>query len=120
MYGRAEAIVNDGATSIPKGRVEHTPDGPIVLNEGGQTAWERGWGVYSHVGYLARVVLRVTSSEPPVVYVYANGSLVLRRVPDWIANRCKGTTPDQDHASFKQAVLGGVERVIIGVDHREE
>jgi hypothetical protein len=115
-------IVTDGhvrTASIPKGRVEHTPDGPVVLSEGGQSAWERGWGVYSHVGYLARVVLRVTSSEPPVVYVFANGSLVLRRIPDWIANRGKGTNPQQDHADFKHAVLAAVQRVIIGVAEQE-
>ena len=44
------------------------PTGPLVLSEGGETAWERGWGVYSHVGYLARVVLRVTATEPPIVF----------------------------------------------------
>jgi hypothetical protein len=109
-------IVTDAhvrTASIPKGRVERTPEGPRVLQQTGQTAWERGWGVYSHVGYLARVVLRVTSTEPPVVHAYANGVLVLRRVPDWITNRGKGTKPDKDHAVFRQAVMEAVKKIVI-------
>jgi len=107
-------IVTDGnvrTASIPKGRVDHTPDGPRVLHETAQTAWQRGWGVYSHVGYLARVVLTVTSTEPPVVHVYANGVLVLRRVPDWIANRGNGSNADH-HAAFRHAVMDAVTQVI--------
>ena len=109
-------IVTDAhvrTASIPKGRVERTPDGPRVIQETGQTAWERGWGVYSHVGYLARVVLRVTATEPPVVHVYANGALVLSRVPDWITNRGRGTKPEADHAAFRNAVMNGVRKVVI-------
>jgi hypothetical protein len=112
---RGVHIVTDAhvrTASIPRGRVEHTPDGPLVLQESGHTAWERGWGVYSHVGYLARVVLRVTATEPPVVHVYANGMLVLRRVPDWIRNRGKGTDPKQDHAVFRGAVMSAVKEVV--------
>lgn len=115
-------IVTDAnvrTASIPKGRVEHTPEGPRVLQEASHTAWQRGWGVYSHVGYLARVVLRVTATEPPVVHVYANGALVLQRVPDWIANRGRGTTPNHDHAMFRRAVMDAVTQVIIGVDEEE-
>lgn len=109
-------IVTDAhvrTASIPAGRVEYTPDGPKVFQEQGVTAWERGWGVYSHVGYLARVILRVMSSEPPVVHVYANGILVLRRVPDWIANRGKGTNPQDDRATFRRAVMDGVRRIVL-------
>ena len=69
--------------------------------------------MYSHVGYLARVVLRVMSSEPPVVHVYANGILVLRRVPDWIANRGKGTNAKDDRASFRRAVMDGVRKIVL-------
>jgi hypothetical protein len=115
-------IVTDAhvrTASIPKGRVEQTPDGPRILHEAGQTAWERGWGVYSHVGYLARVVLRATSTEPPVVYVYANGALVLGRIPDWIANRGRGVDPKKDHANFRRAVMDAVKRTVIGVDDEE-
>jgi hypothetical protein len=104
-------IVTDAhirTAAIPKGRVEHTPTGPIVLNEGSTTAWERGWGVYSQVGYLARVILRVTATEPPVVHVIVNGMLVLRRVPDWITNRGKGGDQGRDHASFNAAVLESI------------
>ncbi len=109
-------IVTDAhvrTASIPAGRVEHTPDGPRVFQEQATTAWERGWGVYSHVGYLARVVLRVMSSEPPMVHVYANGILVLRRVPDWIANRGKGTKPGDDRANFRRAVMDGVRKIVL-------
>ena len=109
-------IVTDAhvrTASIPAGRVEYTPEGPKVFQEQGATAWERGWGVYSHVGYLARVVLRVMSSEPPVVHVYANGILVLRRVPDWIANRGQGTNAKDDRASFRRAVMDGVRKIVL-------
>jgi hypothetical protein len=109
-------IVTDAhvrTATIPKGRVEHTPSGPLILQEAGHTAWERGWGVYSHVGYLARVVLRVTSTEPPIVHVYANGVLVLRRVPDWITNRGKGATSEAGHALFREAVMAAVRQVVI-------
>jgi hypothetical protein len=113
---RGVYIVTDAhvrTASIPKGRVEHTPDGPVVLREGGASAWERGWGAYSHVGYLARVVLKVTSTEPPIVHVFANGMLVLSRVPDWITNRGKGTDPARDHATFRAAVMDAVKQVVI-------
>ncbi len=104
-------IVTDAhirTAQIPKGRVEHTPSGPLVLNEGAEVAWERGWGVFSHTGYLARVILRVTATEPPVVHVVTNGSLVLRRVPDWIANRGKGGDVERDRANFRRAVLDSI------------
>lgn len=112
-------IVTDGnirAASVPKGRVEHTPDGPILLSEGGHTAWERGWGAYSQVGYLARVVLRVTATEPPVVHMFVNGALTISRVPDWIANRDRGTDPALDHATFRRAMLDAVKRAVIVED----
>jgi hypothetical protein len=115
-------IVTDAhvrTATIPRGRVERTAEGPRILHQAGQTAWERGWGVYSHVGYLARVVLRVTSTEPPVVYVYANGALVLGRIPDWIANRGKGIDPQKDHAHFRKAVMDAVKGIAIGVDSDE-
>ena len=102
--------------NIPKGRVEHTPDGPKVFQEQASTAWERGWGVYSHVGYLARVVVRVTATEPPVVHVYANGILVLRRVPDWIANRGKGGNLQAERVAFRQTVMDAVKQVVIDRD----
>ena len=109
-------IVTDAhirTAQIPKGRVEHTPTGPIVLNEGAEVAWERGWGVFSQVGYLARVILRVTATEPPVVHVLVNGTLVLRRVPDWIANRGKNGNPAADRAAFRQAVLDSIRKYVI-------
>lgn len=107
---------NIRATQVPKGRVVHTASGPVVQNEGSHTAWARGWGVYSHLGYLARVVLRVTATEPPIVHVYINGNPVLSRVPDWIANRGKGTDEARDHADFKRAVLDAVRTSVIAKD----
>jgi hypothetical protein len=115
-------IVTDAhvrTASIPAGRVEYTPEGPKVFQEHADTAWERGWGVYSHVGYLARVVLRVMSSEPPVVHVYANGILVLRRVPDWIANRGQGANQQEDRAAFRRAVMDGVRKIVL-VPNRDD
>jgi hypothetical protein len=115
-HHRDVQVVTDAnirSTSIPKGRVEHTPEGPVVLSEGSHVAWARGWGVYSHVGYLARVILRVTATEPPVVHLYINGALVLSRVPDWISNRGKGTDEKQDHANFKRALIEAVQESTI-------
>lgn len=120
---RGVQIVTDAhirTAQIPKGRVEHTPTGPIVLNEGAEVAWERGWGVYSQVGYLARVIMRVTATEPPVVHAVANGVLVLRRVPDWIANRGKGGNPQADRAAFRQAILDAIRKQIVGPHNGEE
>ena len=116
---RGVHIVTDGnirASSIPKGRVDHTPDGPIVLSEGGISAWDRGWGVYSHAGYLERVVLRVTAQEPPVVHVFVNGSRILSRVPDWITNRGRGADERLDHANFRDSVVEAVKGAIIVED----
>ncbi len=119
---RGVQIVTDAhirTAQIPKGRVEHTPTGPVVLNEGAETAWERGWGVYSHTGYLARVLLRVTATEPPVVHVVTNGTLVLRRVPDWIANRGRGTDQAADRESFRNAVLHAIRSQVLVPAHAE-
>jgi hypothetical protein len=121
IFGRRRGahIVTDGnirASSIPKGRIEQTPDGPRVLSEGTIPAWDRGWGVYSHAGYLARVVLRVTAQEPPVVHLYVNGDRILSRIPDWIANRGRGSDDRLDHENFREAVVKAVRGVIIVED----
>jgi hypothetical protein len=118
-HHRGVHIVTDGnirASSIPKGRVDHTPTGPIVVSEGGIPSWDRGWGVYSHAGYLARVLLRVQAAEPPVVHVFVNGSRILSRVPDWIANRGRSADERQDHANFRNAVVAAVKGAIIVED----
>jgi len=118
-FGRWSGIqivtdANIRASQVPKGRVERTPEGqPVVVSEGGQPSWDRGWGVYSQAGYLARVVLRVTATEPPLVHVYVNGAPILSRVPDWIANRGRGSDPATDHANFRDAVLGAVRSAVI-------
>jgi hypothetical protein len=120
---RSVQIVTDAhirTAQIPKGRVEHTPTGPVVLNEGTEVAWERGWGVFSHTGYIARVLLRVTGTEPPVVHVVVNGVLVLRRVPDWISNRGKGTSPDVDRVTFRKAILDAIRSQIIAPHNQEQ
>lgn len=109
-------IVTDAnirSSQVPKGRVQRTAEGPVVLSEGSQSAWDRGWGVYSQAGYLARVVLRVTATEPPIVHLYVNGAPVLSRVPDWIANRGRGTDPATDHANFRDAVLEAVRTAVV-------
>lgn len=96
--------------SVPKGRVEVTPDGPIVLNEGAHISWARGWGVYSEVGYLIRIVLQVTAAEPPVVYVYVNGAPVLGRIPDWIASRDDHSDPAAERATFRRLLLDSIRK----------
>ena len=104
-------IITDGtvrAIRVPRSSVKHTPQGPQVLSTGSHTAWARGWGAYSHVGYLARVVLQVTPTEPPAVQVYVNGHIVLSRVPDWITNRGRSTDESQDHHTFNRAILDAI------------
>jgi hypothetical protein len=119
-HQRGVHIVTDGnirASSIPKGRVEVTSEGPRLLSEGTTPAWDRGWGVYSHAGYLARVTLRVTAAEPPVVHVIVNGDRIISRVPDWIANRHKsGADAQRDHDAFRSAVLEAVQSAVIVED----
>jgi hypothetical protein len=119
QHKRGVHIVTDAnirTATVPKGRVQHTADAWTVLSEGPQTAWERGWGVYSQVGYLARVVLRVTATEPPIVHLYVNGALILSRIPDWIVNRGKGTDAALDHANFRRGMLNAIQRAVIVED----
>lgn len=114
-------IVTDGnvrALKVPKGSVRRTASGPEVLSQGYDTTWGRGWGVYSHAGYVARVVLAATTSEPPMVHVYINGHVVLSRVPDWISNRAKGSNEVNDHRNFNSAVLDAIRRSRI-VEHED-
>lgn len=80
---------------------------------GREVAWERGWRVFSEVGYLARVVLRVTASEPPVVHVFVSDRLVLSRTPDWIANRGRGADPLAGQEDFRRAVVDAVVKNVI-------
>ena len=103
--------------SVPKGRVEVTADGPIVLNQGAHKSWARGWAVYSEVGYLVRVVLQVTAADPPVVYVYVNGAPVLGQIPDWIANRSDHADLPAERANFRRLLLDGIRE---GVESRIE
>ena len=109
-------IVTDGnvrALKVPRGSVKQTEHGPQVLSQGYATSWGRGWGVYSDAGYIARIVLAATGTEPPLVHVYVNGHIVLSRVPDWIANRGKGANEARDHATFNAAVLDAIQRSAI-------
>jgi hypothetical protein len=112
-FGHREGVrvitdTNVRVAAVPKGRVERTPDGPIVLSEGSHVAWARGWGVYSEVGYLTRVILRVTATEPPTTHLYVNGNPIVSRIPDWIANRRAGTNQDEDHARFRAAIMEAI------------
>lgn len=113
-------IVTDGnvrALNVPTGSVKQTAHGPEVVSQGYNTMWGRGWGVYGHTGYITRVVLAATATEPPVVHLYVNGHTVLSRVPDWIANRGKGSD-ESHHANFNRAVLEAVRRSVI-VEHED-
>lgn len=100
IYARHQGvqIVTDG----------HVLTAALPNGHGDQAGWERGWGVYSDAGHLARVVLRAAPAEPPVVHVYANGTLVLKRVPDWITNRGNGGDPNADRAKFRRDILAAV------------
>jgi hypothetical protein len=112
---RGVRVITDSnvrVAAVPKGRVEQTPDGPIVLSEGSHVAWARGWGVYSEVGYLTRVILRVTATEPPTTHLYVNGNPIVSRVPDWIANRGTGTAQAEDHARFKGVIMEAVRNAV--------
>ncbi|HYM97620.1 MAG TPA: hypothetical protein VET26_09975 [Candidatus Sulfotelmatobacter sp.] len=118
-FGRVSGIqivTDDGirSGSVPKGRVEVTPDGPIVLNQGAYTSWARGWAVYSEVGYVIRIVLQVTAAEPPMVYVYVNGSPVLGRIPDWIASRDDHSDPAAERATFRRLLLDSIRKGVEG------
>ena len=88
----------------------------VLLSGGRRVAWERGWGVFSDAGYLCRIALGVTAAEPPVVHAFVNGEPVFSRVPDWIANREKGTDAAQDHANFRAAVLDALQRTVPRAD----
>jgi hypothetical protein len=102
IYGRRQGvqIVTDGHV-----RTAHRENGS---NGAGKPGWERGWVVYTDAGDVARVALRAAPAEPPTVDVYANGALVLSRVPDWIANRGRGTDPAVDRAKFRRDILAAV------------
>ncbi len=110
-------VVTDGhvrPASIPAVHADTEVGGDALddrsRQEGRQEAWERGWGVFSPLGYLARVVLRATVTEPPVVHVYVNGIDVLSRTPDWIANRGQDTDSAADQQAFGKAVVEAVTR----------
>lgn len=113
-YPGLQIVTDEGirSSSVPKGRVERSPDGPIVLSEGRHMSWARGWAVYSSVGYLVRVVLQVIAGEPPVVHMYVNGHSVVSRVPDWIANRHAGTDPLEDRALFRRVILDSMRAAV--------
>jgi hypothetical protein len=103
--------------SIPAGRLEPDAAAYPPGSEGRQVAWERGWGVHSQVGFLTRVVLRVTETEPPVMHMFVSDALVLSRTPDWIANRGRGTDESTDRDSFRRAVIEALARnVTIGTE----
>ncbi len=91
----------------------HTADQPRSELKGRQVAWERGWGVHSQVGSLARVVLRVTETEPPVLHMFVSEALVLSRTPDWIVHRGRGTDPSADRDSFRRAVIEALAKNVV-------
>jgi hypothetical protein len=119
-YLRGQFAVHPGAqvftdshvrpASIPPSRLEPDSGEQPPGSEGRQVAWERGWGVHSQVGFLTRVVLRVTETQPPVMHMFVSDALVLSRTPDWIANRGMGTDESADRESFRSAVIEALAR----------
>jgi hypothetical protein len=106
-------LVTDPAireVQIAKTSVIEGADGLTVLRQGSERAWQRGWGVYSNSGYLARVSIRVTVSEPPVAQVLVNSRLILSTVPDFISARAAG----QDDAGARAAFRARVVAAIVG------
>jgi hypothetical protein len=96
-------------TLIPKERIYQGPEGLTVERSGFERLWQRGWGVYSTQGYLARITVTVTASEPPSVEVLVNGLQALSGVPDWIAARSRGQTPaPQERAVFRQRLVDSI------------
>ncbi len=80
----------------------------------GRIAWERSWSAVQAQGYLARIGVRVAAAEPDRVKVSVGNSVVLSEVPDWIAKRPDGETPDRaDRARFRNKV---VEIVLATID----
>jgi hypothetical protein len=85
------------------------PDGLTVEQPGYDRAWERGWGVVAPQGYRTRVMVRVTTTEPPSVQILVNGHHVLEGVPDWIALRSAGQAPtDAERRTYHDRVAEAI------------
>jgi predicted Ser/Thr protein kinase len=75
----------------------------------GHVAWERSWSALKDQGYLTRIAVRVTGSEPDTVKVAIGQTIVLSAVPDWISRRREGEPPDPaDRARFRARVIEAV------------
>jgi hypothetical protein len=119
------SLVTDPAireVQLARTAVVEAEDGPKVMRQGTERAWQRGWGVYSNSGYLARVSVRVTTSEPPVVQVLVNSRMVLSTVPDWIAARAVGQlATDEDKLAFRARVIAAIVTALgVPAETREE
>jgi hypothetical protein len=105
------AIVTDPAvrdSQVVLKRLVENEDGPRVLRQGTVRAWYRGWGVHDSKGYLCRILVHVTDTEPPAVQVAMNSKEVFEAVPDWIARRQAGST-EGSGGEFRAGVVAAVE-----------
>lgn len=110
-HDTAEVVTDPTVRDVkaPRQKIYEGPDGITVERQGHDRAWERGWGVVSHQGYLARVMVRVTTTEPPTVAILVNGHTVLKGVPDWIAVRAGGGTPTEaEREAYRARVVEAI------------
>jgi predicted Ser/Thr protein kinase len=74
-----------------------------------EVAWERSWAAVQNQGYLTRIGVRVSVTEPDTVKVMIGNSVVFAAVPDWISRRREGEPPDHaDRARFQARVIEAV------------
>jgi hypothetical protein len=110
--GSAVRVITDETVRevrVPREMVQRGPDGLAVERAGHDRAWERGWGVVSHQGYLSRVIVRVSTTEPPSVRIIVNGHTLLDGVPDWIAARAAGEpATDAERQAYRDRVIEAV------------
>jgi hypothetical protein len=110
--GSAVRVITDEAVRemrVPRENIYQGPDGLAVERQGYDRVWERGWGVVSHQGYLARVMIRVATTEPPSVQIMVNGIEVVKGVPDWIATRAAGQpVTEVERQAYRDRVIQAV------------
>jgi hypothetical protein len=110
--GSAVRVITDETVRevrVPREWIQQGPDGLAVERQGYDRAWERGWGVVSHQGYLARVIVRVATTEPPSVRIIVNGHTLMDGVPDWIAARGAGRPViDAERQAYRERVIQAI------------
>ena len=74
-----------------------------------QVAWERSWAALRSQGYMVRIAVRVSISEPDTVQLLIGNTVVFKEIPDWISRRREGEPPDHaDRARFAKKVFAAI------------